>query len=300
MVAQQDVYGSPLAPVGTSAPVPQDILNQINSIDREADVGFSGDGDAPQGELVSLTEEDEIEEEVINELVDQIKKELDDPSIIKNPDEEKFLQEVINTIEYIENDPNNGEGAGDVLSTGRDNEDQDAYGGQIGLDNRGNAIDDAPLFDNVRDTVADPPATGTPGPTIEIDLGGQFVDLSNDVLSNGRSTSSDGEINLTGTTTPASVNEEVTIAGSDDKEYNDYTYDDGDQRVSASTPQPQYQSNEVYDDVYDNADEDEEDVDVTNLSEDYGEGEQGYDIRVPDTPLDSSLSGNYILNVVYP
>jgi hypothetical protein len=314
-----DVYGSPLAPVGTSAPVPQDVLKQIEDNLDGIDSVITNDisDDVPEGELVSATEEedeyDEIEKEVIEDLVDQIKTELDDPTAITDPEEEKFLKEVINTIEYIENEPS-GEGSGDILPSATGGEDQQTYGGSI--DDRGNAIDDEPLFDNVREEVGgDPPATGTPGPTI--DLGGGFVDLSNGVLSdssNGQSTP--GEINLTGTTTPAASDESEVITEAPEQTDYDNTYDDGlDQAISASTPIPQYE------DSYDNVDvsyadivddiEKDADVDITSLG-DYNEvldedeyvetaeentdsavdeeEDEGYNIPIPDNPLDSSLS----------
>ena len=317
-----DVYGSPLAPVGTSAPVPQDVLKQIEDNLDGIDSVITNDisDDVPEGELVSATEEedeyDEIEKEVIEDLVDQIKTELDDPTAITDPEEEKFLKEVINTIEYIENDPS-GEGSGDILPSATGGGDQETYGGSSDVDDRGNAIDDEPLFDNVRGEVGDPPATGTPGPTI--DLGGGFVDLSNGVLSDSSSgQSTPGEINLTGTTTPAASDENEVITEAPEQTDYDNTYDDGlDQAISASTPIPQYE------DSYDNVDvsyadivddvEKDADVDVTSLG-DYNEvldedeyvetadevtdsavdeeEDEGYNIPIPDNPLDSSLSGN--------
>ena len=80
-VSQEDVYGSPLAPVGTSAPVPEDILKQLgNSVDSfdtfdDQDLAAAPVvGDAPEGELVSA-----IEEDIIDEIVEEIQKDLDDP-----------------------------------------------------------------------------------------------------------------------------------------------------------------------------------------------------------------------------
>ena len=318
--AQIDVYGSQLAPVGTSAPVPQDIIKQIeNNLDSfdtspvandEGEQGYnvnvpenrldSSLSGVPEGELVSATEEedeyDEIEKEVIDDLVDQIKNELGDPTTIKDPEEEKFLKEVINTIEYIENDADvSNEG-----SSSREGDGQDEYGSASEVDNRGNAVDDEPLFDNIRDSVVDPPATRTPGPTI--DLAGGFVDLSNGVLSQqgsdeGKSTP--GEINLTGTTTPdALIEYEATTQAPEEEEYED-TYDNTvDQTVSATTAQPQYDEYEESDDSYSDSQEyvdEDDDVDITTSDDEYSEysdeGEQGYDIKVPENPLDSSLSG---------
>ena len=94
-----DVYGSPLAPVGTSAPVPQDVLKQIEDNLDGIDSVITNDisDEVPEGERISATEEedeyDEIEKEVIEDLVDQIKSELDDPTAITDPEEEKFLKE---------------------------------------------------------------------------------------------------------------------------------------------------------------------------------------------------------------
>ena len=299
-VSPKDVYGSPVAPVGTSAPVPQNVLQQIeNNLPGFTNPEYTpGDVSVPEGELVKTTVEDdvevgdgveaasneyeEIEEEVIDELVSKIQSELDDPNLIKDPEDEKFLNEVItnlkaekdviNTIEYI--DPTTG--------TGIRSEGQDTYGGPSDVDSRGNDIDDEPLFDNIRDGIVDPPATGTPGPTI--DLSGGFVDFSNGVLgdsSDGQSTV--GEINLTGTTTPAPVDYEVTTEIPEEVEYQD-TYDETvDQAVAATTSQPVYEDNDEYD-LVDEVDDDDE----------YDEGEQGYDIQVPENPLDAGLTGRYI------
>jgi len=110
---------------------------------------------------------------------------------------------------------------------------------------------------------------------------------------------------LTGTTTPgALVDYEATSQAPEESEYEE-TYDDTvDQTVSATTAQPQYDVNDEYDEGYDNADESysdsqeyvdkDGDVDVAtsgDYGEDSDEGEQGYDIRVPENPLDSNLSG---------
>ena len=322
VAAPKDVYGSPVAPVGTSAPVPQDVLRQIENNLPEIDnnVFPSGNDIVPEGELVSTVieddghndansvEYDEIEEEVIDELVDKIQQELDDPNLIKDPEDEKFLnevitnlknnKEVINTIEYL--DPSTGSG---VRSDGN----QDSYGVSSETDDRGNSFDDQPLFDNVRDIVSDPPATGTPGtPTIDLASGG-FVDFSNGVLagdSDGKSTAS--EINLTGTTTSSTIIEEITTEAPETRDYQD-TYG------SATTVQPVYEDIDDYDtdggsrsegqeyedeekdDEEDSFEEEEEDDDdEDDEDDDYeesDEGVQGYDIRPPENPLDSSLSG---------
>ena len=172
-VAPKDVYGSPVAPVGTSAPVPQDVLKQIeNNLPGFTNPEYTpGDASVPEGELVKTTVEEDveigddhgdvgevagneyedIEEEVIDELVEKIQSELDDPNLIKDPEDEKFLNEVItnlkkekdviNTIEYI--DPTTGtgtisEGTGEELPTSGLG-DQDTYGGPADFDSRGNA-----------------------------------------------------------------------------------------------------------------------------------------------------------------
>ena len=332
VVEPKDIYGSPVAPVGTSAPVPQDVLKQIenNLSELDNDIFPTGNEIVPEGELVSTVVEDdshaddasvnydEIEEEVIDELVDKIQQELDDPNLIKDPEDEKFLNEVItdlknskevvNTIEYI--DPTASTG---ISSEGVEGESQDSYGSSTDLDDRGNSIDDQPLFDNVRDIVADPPATGTPGPTIDL-AGGGFVDLSNGVLagsSDGQSTAS--EINLTGTTTPTTIIEDLTTETPETRDYQDSygspttiqpvyedvedsEYDDGSRSAGQEYDDVVEDAAEEYVDIVeDDVDEAEEEVgDIEYEEDEYedsDEGAQGYDIRPPEKPLDSSLSG---------
>ena len=331
-VAPKDVYGSPVAPVGTSAPVPQDVLKQIenNLPEFDNEVFPTGNDIVPEGELVSTVieedsqnddvnvEYDEIEEEVIDELVDKIQQELDDPNLIKDPEDEKFLNEVItnlkntkevvNTIEYI--DPTTGSG---VSAEGSGEESQDSYGSPSDVDDRGNSVDDQPLFDNVRDVVADPPATGTPGPTIDL-AGGGFVDFSNGVLDgNSESQSTASEINLTGTTTPTVIIEELTTEAPETRDYQDsygsqttvqpiyediddlvYDSDDGSRSAGQEYDDVVEDESEEYADIVEDEIEEEgntDDVYQEDEYEDSDEGVQGYDIRPPEKPLDSSLSG---------
>merc|ERR1712223_978845 len=152
-----------------------------------------------------------------------------------------------------------------------EDENQDSYGSSTDLDDRGNSIDDQPLFDNVRDIVADPPATGTPGPTIDL-AGGGFVGLSNGVLagsSDGQSTAS--EINLTGTTTPTSIIENLTTEAPETRDYQD-SYG------SPTTIQPVYEDVEdsEYDDGSRSAGQEYDDV-VEDAAEEYDDGD--YDVK---------------------
>ena len=179
---------------------------------------------------------------------------------------------------------------------------------------------DKNLFDNVRDVVSDPPATGTPGPTIDL-AGGGFVDLSNGVLagnSEGQSTAS--EINLTGTTTPTVIIEELTTEAPETRDYQDtygsqttvqpiyediddlvYDSDDGSRSAGQEYDDVVEDESEEYADIVEEEIEEEgntNDVYQEDEYEDSDEGVQGYDIRPPEKPLDSSLSGMF-WNIIF-